>query len=209
MEKRPISDVGREEERAPPTKPLHSATLEVRSSVRPADDDQFKPAVPANAPTENPSSTSTKNAPTTDAAASLSADLKETAQTAGRAVKAQASQLAAEIGHELSKTAESQKGRGVEAIQCLARAMTSAAAELEGQSPGAAQSVRDAAAKVEGFSQNLDNRSVEELMQAATDLARSQPILFMGGAVAAGIALGRFLKSTASNMTSSSERSGP
>jgi hypothetical protein len=141
-----------------------------------------------------------------DAATSLTADVKDAAKTATRAVKQQASQFAADVGHELSKTVEDQKTRGVEAIQCFARAISSAAAELEGQSPQVARSVRDAAAKVEGLSGNLSNHSVDQLLKAATDLARQQPMLFIGGAVAAGFALSRFLKSSATNGHAADEK---
>ena len=140
-------------------------------------------------------------------AASLSKDLKEAAKTASRAVKDQASEFATSVGHELSKTAEDQKARGVDAIQCFARAITCAAAELEGQSPRVAQSVRDAAKKVEGLSENISNRNVDELMKAATELARSQPMLFIGGAVAAGFALSRFLKSSGNGQSFVDRRS--
>jgi hypothetical protein len=138
------------------------------------------------------------------AAASLSADAKEAAKTASRAVQEQASQFAADVGHELKKTAEDQKMRGVEAIQCFARAIGSAAGELDSQSPRIAQSVRDAAQKVDGLSHNISGRNVDELMNAATELARSQPMLFIGGAIAAGFALSRFLKSSASSHVSTS-----
>jgi hypothetical protein len=133
------------------------------------------------------------------AAASLSNDLKDAANSASRAVKEQASEFVSSVGHELSKTAEDQKARGVEAIQGFAKAITCAANELQAQSPGLARSVRDAATKVEGFSENIGNRDINELMKAATELARAQPMLFIGGAVAAGFALSRFLKSSASS----------
>jgi hypothetical protein len=138
------------------------------------------------------------------AAASLSADAKDAAKTATRAVQEQASQFAADVGHELKKTAEDQKARGVEAIQCFARAIGSAAGELDSQSPRIAQSVRDAAQKVDGLSHNISGRNVDELMNAATELARSQPMLFIGGAIAAGFALSRFLKSSARSHVSTS-----
>jgi hypothetical protein len=134
---------------------------------------------------------------TRDAAASLAGDFKEAAKTATRAVRQQATQLASDVGHELSRTAEAQKARGVEAIQGFSRAINAAAAELEGQSPLIAQYVRDAAEKVKGLSSNIEGRDVNELMKVASELARSQPLLFIGGAVAAGFALSRFLKSSA------------
>jgi hypothetical protein len=141
-------------------------------------------------------------------AASLSADLKETAKTVSRAVTEQASEFAADVGHELSKTAENQKTRGVDAMQGFARAISSAAAELEGQSPRVAKSVRDAAGKIEGLSDNLSHRSVDDLMKAATELARSQPTMFIAGAVVAGFALSRFLKSSANGSHQSSGNNG-
>ena len=131
--------------------------------------------------------------------------MKDAAKTASRAVQQQASEFASSVGQELSKTAESQKARGVDAIQCFARAITCAAAELEGQSPQVAQSVRDAAKKVEDFSENISSRNVDELVKAATELARSQPMIFIGGAVAAGFALSRFLKSSANNSSANNQ----
>jgi hypothetical protein len=129
--------------------------------------------------------------------ADLGSDLKQAAQSAQRAAKEQASEFAADLGHELGQTAEEQKIRGVEAMQGFVRAINSAAGELEGQSPKVAQYVRDAANNVETLSNNLRGKSVTELMHAASDLARSQPVVFLAGAVASGFALSRFLKSSA------------
>jgi hypothetical protein len=132
-----------------------------------------------------------------EAATSLAADAKEAARFASEAVQKQAVQFAGDVGHELKITAEDQKKRGVEAIQCFARAISTAATELEHQSPAVAQSVRAAARKVEGLSHTIGSRNVEELFGAVTELARAQPTLFIGGAVAVGFALSRFLKSSA------------
>jgi hypothetical protein len=127
----------------------------------------------------------------------LSAGVKETAQIAAEAVRQQATQFAEDVGHELSKTGEAQKARGVEAIRRFARAIDSAAAELEGDSPAVARTVHQAARQVSGLSDSLSTRNVNELIESATQLARTQPALFIGGSVAAGFALARFLKSTA------------
>jgi len=139
-------------------------------------------------------------------AASLTKDMKEAAQTAARAVKQQASDFAANVGEELSKTAEDQKARGVEAIQGFAHAINTAAAELENQSPLVARYVRDAVEKVEELSGNISSRDVKQLLKATSDLARAQPLLFLGGAVAAGFALARFLKSSGKNNESESDQ---
>jgi hypothetical protein len=136
------------------------------------------------------------------ASADLASDLKQAAQSAQRAAKEQASAFAGDVGHELSHSAEEQKVRGAEAIQGFARAMNSAAGELEGQSPMVSRYVRDAAQQVEALSGNLRSKSVPDLMHAASDLARAQPLLFIAGAVASGFALSRFLKSSASRSDS-------
>lgn len=130
--------------------------------------------------------------------AELGSDLKQAAKSAQRAAKEQASAFAADVGHELNQSADEQKVRGAEAIQGFARAMSSAAGELEGQSPMVARYVRDAAQQVDALSGNLRSKSVPDLMHAASDLARAQPMLFLAGAVASGFALSRFLKSSAS-----------
>jgi hypothetical protein len=89
-------------------------------------------------------------------AGSLASELKDTARTATEAIRRQAAQFAQDAGHELGKTGEFQKARGVDALRRFARA----------------------------------------------ELARAQPVLFVGGSIAAGFALARFL------MSSSRQRSG-
>jgi len=127
---------------------------------------------------------------------SLSEGVRKTARTASSAIREQAAQLAQEVGHGLIESGESQKARGVEAIRRFAKAIDSAASELQSQSPTLASSVHQAARRVEGLSDNLSNRKVGELMDSAAELARAQPALFIGGSVAAGFALARFLKSS-------------
>jgi hypothetical protein len=128
---------------------------------------------------------------------SLTQGIKEAAQTTTRAVKAQASEFTADVGHELNRVLEQQKARGADAMRGVARAINAAAAEMQGQAPFMAQYVRDAAGKVEGLSESIEGRNVNNLVRAASELARSQPMLFLGGAVAAGFVLSRFLKSSA------------
>jgi hypothetical protein len=148
------------------------------------------------------------DADASDIETSLSDDLKAAAKTVTRAVKDQAADFASGVGQELSKTAESQKARGVETIHCFARAAANAAQELEGQSPGVANSIREAVRKVEDFSEHLNGRSVDELLKSSSELARSQPLLFIGLSVAAGFAMARFLKSSADHSNPASAKAG-
>jgi hypothetical protein len=155
-------------------------------------------ATAARSMTENVKETARSVASdTARTSAELGSDLKQAARSAQRAAKEQAANFAADVGHELGQTAEEQKVRGVEAMQGFVRAINSAAVELDGQSPMVARYVRDAAHHVEALSNNIRGKSVTELMHAASDLARSQPAVFIAGAVASGFALSRFLKSSA------------
>ena len=87
----------------------------------------------------------------------------------------------------------------MDAIRGLARAIDSAADELQQQSPVVAGAVHEAARGISSLSDNLSNRNVDELVDAAVRLARAQPALFVGGSVAAGFALARFLMSSGRN----------
>ena len=111
------------------------------------------------------SSASQRGSAASETAASLGAGLKDTAQTAAEAVRQQAAQFAEDVGHELNKTSEAQKARGVEAIRQVARAIDSAAEELESQSPQIARTVHEAARRVDGLSDNLSNRNINDLIE--------------------------------------------
>jgi hypothetical protein len=127
---------------------------------------------------------------------SITSGVKETARSVGRAVREQVGEFTSEIGGEIGRTAEDQKARGVKAMQAFAHAVDTAAGELETQSPVVAGLVRDAARHVESLSANISGRNPNEIIEGATRLARSRPAVFFAGAVAAGFALSRFLKSS-------------
>ena len=92
---------------------------------------------------------------------------------------------------------QQQKVLGAEQIDGVARAVHSAGREFQDEMPSVAQSVHDAAAKLEDASSSLREQSAEELIGAIRRFARNQPAAFFGGAVLAGFALSRFLKSSA------------
>jgi hypothetical protein len=141
-----------------------------------------------------------------DYAPSIGAEAKQTAQSAGHAIREQASSFASEIGEELNKSVEDQKRRGLEAVRSFAGAVGTAARELEQQSPQVARYVHDAAEGLQSLTRNIEGRNLNDLVRSATDLARSNPTLFMVGAVAAGFAIARFMKSSAEPVEASSER---
>jgi hypothetical protein len=134
---------------------------------------------------------------------------KDAARATYDAVSAQASELASNVADELETSGEDQKRRGAETMRAFAGAVEHAAAELDQQSPLVARQFRTAARKVDGFSRSLRDRSVRNLVNDASDLARRQPLWFFGGAIIAGFALSRFLKSSAVAPTPSAEQKEP
>jgi hypothetical protein len=106
----------------------------------------------------------------------------------------------------LHNLTDRQKAAGAEQIKTFAHAFHKAAENLDGNSPGAASYVRYAAARLDRFSSTVRDRSLDELMGQVRDFARVQPVAFFGGAVVAGFALTRFLKSSGENPPGPSQR---
>jgi len=92
--------------------------------------------------------------------------------------------------------AEERKSAGADQLGMFARAIDHSASDLGGQSPEIARYIHEAAGSLERASRMLRERSVGELADSAAEFARQRPALFFGGAVLAGLALTRFLKSS-------------
>jgi ElaB/YqjD/DUF883 family membrane-anchored ribosome-binding protein len=80
----------------------------------------------------------------------------------------------------------------------FAHALRVSASDLEEHNKAyVAHYVEQAASSVEQIADTLQRQDLTDLMRRTEDFARRQPGLFIGGAVAAGFALARFLKSSA------------
>lgn len=90
-----------------------------------------------------------------------------------------------------------QKQAGAEVMDATGRAIRSAADDLEEQSPAIADVIRDGAERVAGAASALRERNVDELFDSAGRFARERPAALFGVAIVAGLALSRFLKSSA------------
>lgn len=101
--------------------------------------------------------------------------------------------------HHLRDLADRQKAAGADQIKAFAQAFHKAAESMEGESPAAAGYVENAAARLDRASSAVRERSVEDLLRQVRQFARAQPLMFFGGALVAGIALSRFLKSSSDN----------
>lgn len=118
--------------------------------------------------------------------------ISEFAQSA----KDQASAAIQPIADNARSMAEEQKTRGAERIGGIAQAIHGAADEIGKEVPLAANYVHAAANKLDSTSRLLQDNSVDDLMQMATDFAEERPYVFLGGAVAAGFVLMRLLRSS-------------
>lgn len=91
--------------------------------------------------------------------------------------------------------AEKPKAAGVDAIEGVGRAVRNAADEIGKESPLVAGYVRDAAASIDKVAGGLRDHTIGDLLDMVTKFGRQQPVAFFAGAIVAGFALSRFVKS--------------
>ena len=130
-----------------------------------------------------------------------SSDLSALADSA----KAKLGDVAEPVKEKAIEVAEQQKDAGADQVDHFARAMHGAASAIEQEMPQFANYVHDAGQKLENLANDLRNGSVNDLMDRFGQYAKDQPALLFGGAMVAGFALTRFLKSSASHTPNMSQ----
>lgn len=124
--------------------------------------------------------------------------MSATGDTLKEQAKEQAANIAEPAKEKAREFAEQQKAVGADRLDAVARAVHEAADKLEGNlSPAAAGYIHEAAGSLERASSAIRERSIDDIMRMVGNFAREQPAVFFGGAVLAGFALSRFLKSSA------------
>jgi hypothetical protein len=108
---------------------------------------------------------------------------------------------AQQFREEAKGAAQDFKEAGASQIGGISRAVHGMADELGREMPQAADYIHSAAERLDGVSTALREQSLDEIMSNFTGFARRQPFAVFAGSVVAGLALSRFLKSSA-------ERSG-
>jgi hypothetical protein len=132
-------------------------------------------------------------------AAKDSADhLTERVKDRAADLKRQAKNAVHDMGVRARSAADEQKNVAAERVGGVARALRVASDDLhdQGQSLVAGYS-RQVAEGLESIAQSLSRRSLGDLVEGVEDFARERPVAFMGGAMVAGFALARFMKSSA------------
>jgi hypothetical protein len=114
----------------------------------------------------------------------------ETARRQGSRLAAEASGIAGEAWRERREAAAGEIGS-------VAGALRQSAETLRSDEHGlTARYVSEAADGLQRLSEAVRGRDVRDLIGEVEDFARRQPAVFLGGAVAAGFVLSRFLKSS-------------
>jgi hypothetical protein len=120
-------------------------------------------------------------------------------RSTARDAKSEVKDLAHQASEQAKHVAEQRKGTVAESISGVARALQSTATNLESEQQDLfARAAYDAATRLQGFSTSLRDKDLDGIRRDAESLARTRPALFIGGCVAIGFALSRFLKASAS-----------
>lgn len=111
-------------------------------------------------------------------------------------LRASRDQAMEEARDAIRNMAEGQKTRAAEGLGSVAHALHETARTLSSEQQAVTARYTDMAAEqLERASRLLRDKDWDDLMAEAERFARQQPTLFIGGAIAAGFFLARFLKS--------------
>lgn len=119
--------------------------------------------------------------------------------------KSSAKQASKEAKQQAAQTLDENRGRAADELDKIAHAARAAASELEGQQDeGLSNYVSEMAQSIGTLANSLREKSLDELVQDAKQIARNNPTLFLAGSIAVGLGLSRFAK--ASGHRSSEDR---
>jgi len=130
----------------------------------------------------------------------IGAEIKQKLYDSGQAAGEKLSEKAEALTEKAVNLSEQQKSIGAQQLASVASAVHTAAGELEQKMPQAANLVRAAADKIDSAALALRERRLDQLLNDVGDFTRERPWLVFGGAVLAGFAVTRFVKSSASAM---------
>jgi hypothetical protein len=132
------------------------------------------------------------------------AKASELAGEAAGKVKEGASDTAASIRGGVKHLLDDQVHTGAHMVEKLAASAKRAAQDLDRDSPQLAGMVRALADRLDGYAENLEGVTADELLKNATDFTRRQPALTFGLAALAGFFVMRTLKSAQTSASISS-----
>jgi hypothetical protein len=136
----------------------------------------------------------------TDGAPGIGSEFKQTAMDAGTRAKEKFDESTERLTDQAMSFGEEQKKMSAKQVRGIAEAAHVAARELEARMPMAASLVHSTADRLDGAAVALRERSIGQLLDDIGAFARREPVLFFGGALVAGFALSRFVKSSAADI---------
>ena len=112
------------------------------------------------------------------------------------------------IKDEAERLFDEQKGKAASKVTRFGKVMHQAGHALRAVKADAfAEAVDDAAEKVEGVTDYLEERNLAQVLQDAGEVARRHPGMMLGGMFLTGLALARFLKASEARAEESDDES--
>ena len=137
-----------------------------------------------------------------EAASDTMAKASDLARDTGAKAKQAVSDTASTVNEQVRGMLDKQIGNSWSVAGQVASSFKLAAQDLEQKSPFAANLVRNFADKVEGYAEDFQDQTVEQVVRSASDFTRRQPALVFGLAALAGFLIFRTMK-TAQGTTAS------
>lgn len=115
-----------------------------------------------------------------------------------RSLGEEAKAKAGEVTEKAKSFASDQKTLAAGQINGVADALSKVADELDGsEQQTIARYARDLSKSLSSFGNQVENREIDDLMGAAQDFGRKQPLAFLGAAALAGFVASRFAAASA------------
>jgi ElaB/YqjD/DUF883 family membrane-anchored ribosome-binding protein len=146
--------------------------------------------------TSRPNSGSSVASDLRDQAGDVMDKIGDTAQQAAAQMQRTARSLAGDAQNRMKGLVGEKVVSGAELIGHVASSTRCAADDLDPKAPQISGLLRNASDRLEDFSQTIRDKSVDELIDTATNYARRQPAILFGAAAVVGFALFRLLKAT-------------
>jgi uncharacterized protein YjbJ (UPF0337 family) len=130
------------------------------------------------------------------------------AQQAAETARQAASDTTSKVSHQVRDLLDRQVGSGADMVGHFASSAKRAAEELEKNAPYLAGFVHVFANRIESYSDDLRDQTVDQLIRSGSDFTRRQPALVFGLAALAGFFAFRTLKSVPPSTPSPSIQPG-
>ena len=98
------------------------------------------------------------------------------------------------VGPKAEDIANRSKSAGADAVAGVARTAEALADTVAPNSPAIAEYVRGAGQRIDRLASDLRDKKVGDLLTAAAEFGRSQPVIMLAGAALIGFALSRVVK---------------